>query len=85
MKGTERCVSNESRFSTPAIVGKAMEVPELRRLYQAIQTFREAMEADLCLNDFDRVTLENYIALLQITYIEWKRRNYRQPAYKRAA
>ena len=61
------------------------EVPELRRLYRAIQDFRESMEGDLPLTDFDRVCLENYIALLQITYMEWKRRNYRPPAYKKAA
>ena len=62
-----------------------MEVPELRKLYQAIQEFREAMENDLPLNDFDRVCLENYMALLHITYIEWKRRNYHPPAHRRAA
>ena len=61
------------------------EVPELRRLYRAIHDFRESMEGDLPLTDFDRVCLENYIALLQITYMEWKRRNYRPPAYKKAA
>ena len=61
------------------------EVPELRRLYQAIQDFRESMEGDLPLTDFDRVCLENYIALLEITYMEWKRRNYRPPAAKMAA
>jgi hypothetical protein len=48
---------------------------ELHRLYAAIQNFREAMECDLPLNEFERISLENYIALLQITYIEWKRRN----------
>ena len=62
-----------------------MEAPELRRFYLAIQNLREAMEGDLPLNNFDRICLENYIALLQITYIEWKRRNVRQSAYKRAA
>ena len=62
-----------------------MEAPELRCFYVAIQNFREAMEGDLPLNDFDRICLENYIALLQITYIEWKRRNVRQAAQKRAA
>jgi hypothetical protein len=61
------------------------EVPELRRLYQAIQDFRESMEGDLPLTDFDRVCLENYIALLQITYMEWKRRNYHPPASEKAA
>lgn len=62
-----------------------MEAPELRRFYVAIQNLREAMEGDLPLNDFDRMCLENYIALLQITYLEWKRRNVRQAADKRAA
>ena len=62
-----------------------MEAPELRRFYVAIQNLREAMEGDLPLNDFDRVCLETYIALLQITYLEWKRRNVRQAAHKRAA
>lgn len=62
-----------------------MEHAELKTLYQAIQNFREAMEEDLPLNEFDRVCLENYIALLQITYMEWKRRNSRPPVYKRAA
>ncbi len=61
------------------------ELPELKKLYQAIQNFRESMEGDLPLNDFDRVCLENYIALLQITYMEWKRRNYRPTPYKQAA
>jgi hypothetical protein len=52
-----------------------METPELAKLYLAIQNFREAMEGGLTLNDFERIALENYIALLQITYIEWKQRN----------
>jgi hypothetical protein len=62
-----------------------MEAAELKNLYQAIQAFREAMEEDLPLNDFDRVCLENYIALLQITYMEWKRRNSGPSGLKRAA
>ena len=49
--------------------------PELDQLYVAIQNFRHAMECDLPLNDFDRLSLENYLALLQMTYIEWKRRD----------
>ena len=61
------------------------EVSELRKLYEAIQEFRESMEGDLPLNDFDRVCLENYMALLHITYVEWKRRNYPSPTYKQAA
>ena len=62
-----------------------MEAPELRRFYVAMQNLREAMEGNMPLSDFDRICLENYIALLQITYIEWKRRNVRQSAHKRAA
>ena len=61
-----------------------MEPPELTKLYLAIQNFREVMEADLSLTDFERISLENYIALLQITYIEWKRRNISKP-YRQAA
>ena len=52
-----------------------METSELRQLCLAIQNFREAMECDVPLNEFERISLENYIALLEITYIEWKRRN----------
>ena len=58
-----------------------MEAQELRQLYLAIQSFREAMEEDLRLNDFDRMCLENYIALLQLTYFEWKRRNMPELQY----
>jgi hypothetical protein len=29
------------------------------------------MEGDLPLSDFDRISLENAIVLLQMTYIEW--------------
>jgi hypothetical protein len=57
-----------------------MDTPVLTRLYLAIQNFREAMEGDLSLTDFDRICLENYISLLEITYIEWKRRNVHKPA-----
>ncbi|HKT36341.1 MAG TPA: hypothetical protein VJR03_16060 [Nitrospira sp.] len=52
-----------------------MATSELQQLCLAIQNFREAMEFDFPLNDFERLSLENYIALLEITYIEWKRRN----------
>ena len=64
---------------------RAGDIPELRKLYQAIQEFREVMEDDLPLEYFERVTLENYMTLLQITYIERKRRNCRPPAYQQAA
>jgi hypothetical protein len=62
-----------------------MEDPVLINFYVATQNLREAMEGDLPLHDFDRICLENYIALLQMTYIEWKRRNLPPPAYKSAA
>jgi hypothetical protein len=62
-----------------------MDDPVLTNFYKATQNLREAMEDDLPLNDFERISLENYIALLQITYIGWKRRNLEPPAYKSAA
>jgi len=43
------------------------------------------MTHDLSLDEFDQICLENYIALLQITYMEWKRRNIQQPSNRRAA
>lgn len=52
-----------------------MDAPELRNFYIATQNLREAMTQDLHLDVFDRICLENYIALLQLTYVEWKRRN----------
>ena len=58
-----------------------MGTAELKELYLAIQKFREAMERDLRLNDSERLSLENHIALLQITYMEWKRRNVEKLAY----
>jgi hypothetical protein len=58
-----------------------MGTPEITELYLAIQNFREAMERDLRLNDSERLSLENHIALLQITYMEWKRRNAQKLAY----
>lgn len=62
------------------MLARAMDTPVLSQLYLAIQNFREAMEGDLPLSDFDRICLENYISLLEITYIEWKRRNVRERA-----
>ena len=62
-----------------------METPTVKAFYLVVQNLREEMESDLPFNDFERVALENYIALLQITYIEWKRRNINPSAGKRAA
>ena len=37
-----------------------MNTPELSEFCLAIQKFRDAMEDDLPLNDFERISLENY-------------------------
>ena len=48
----------------------------LKQFYRATRKLREVMnEDDLLLDEFDRVSLENYIALLEMTYIDWKRRH----------
>ena len=62
-----------------------MEPRVLTNFYKATQALREEMECDLPLDAFDRLSLENYIALLHMTYIEWKQRNCRAPAFKKAA
>jgi len=62
-----------------------METPTVKAFYLVVQNLREEMESDLPLNDFERVALENYIALLQMTYIEWKRKNLKSPPFKKAA
>jgi hypothetical protein len=61
-----------------------MQPPEITSFYDATQRLREAMERDLYLDDFERISLENHIALIQMTYIEWKTRNRRQPPKKAA-
>ena len=43
------------------------------------------MECDLPLSDLDRICLENYMFLIQMTYAEWKRRNLEPPVYTPAA
>jgi hypothetical protein len=45
-----------------------MEPTVIHNFYRATQSLREAMESDLPLNDLERISLENYIALLQMTY-----------------
>ena len=62
-----------------------MQPTVLDSFFKATQNLRDAMEGDLPLNDFERLSLENYIALLQMTYIEWKMRNCQPPTFKRAA
>lgn len=64
-----------------------MEPRQLKQFFVATKTLRDALQEDLRLNDFDRISLENYMSLLELTYIEWKRRNvqsYRQ-TFPRAA
>jgi hypothetical protein len=53
------------------------EEAALKQFYVATRHLREIMKEDFYLNDFDRICLENYISLLQMTYIEWKQRNVR--------
>ena len=53
-----------------------MDDPKLKRFFSAVRDLRDAMESDLQLDQFDRLSLENYLALLQITYSEWKKRNH---------
>lgn len=65
--------SDSGRRSSPHRT--VMETPTLTRLCVAIQNFREALESNPALNDSERLSLENHLALLEITYIEWKRRN----------
>jgi hypothetical protein len=62
-----------------------MQTPALDQLCLAIHNFREAMERDVPLNYFERLSVENYMALLQMSYIEWKQRNCRPPSFKKAA
>ena len=62
-----------------------MQPSVMTNFFTATQNFREAMESDLPLNDLDRICVENYIFLIQITYLEWKRRNLEPPVYKSAA
>jgi hypothetical protein len=57
-----------------------MEPSALKQFYRATRKLREIMnEDDLYLDDFDRLSLENYISLLHMTYIDWKRRNLQCP------
>jgi hypothetical protein len=62
-----------------------MEPRALTKFQKATKNLREEMECDLPLNDSERLSFENHIALLQMTYIEWKQRNCQPPAFKKAA
>ena len=62
-----------------------MQPAVITDFFTAAQKLREAMELDLPLNDVDRICVENYIFLIQVTYFDWKRRNLEPPAPKAAA
>ena len=62
-----------------------MQPSVITNFFTAAQNLREAMELDLPLNDVDRICVENYIFLIQVTYFDWKRRNLEPPAPKAAA
>ena len=47
----------------------------LKDYYRASHRLREALENDLYMDAVDRMTLENFIALMQMTYKNYKRRN----------
>lgn len=62
-----------------------MKASEFVQFCVAVKNLREAMENDLSLNDFERISLENHLALLHMTYVEWKQRNVQSAAFKSAA
>jgi hypothetical protein len=62
-----------------------MKPSEFVQFCVAVKNLREAMENDLSLNDFERISLDNHLALLHMTYVEWKQRNVPSAAFKSAA
>ena len=53
-----------------------MDEPAVKKFFTSVRELREAMAAGMHLDDFDRLCLENYIALLQLSYIDWKRQYF---------
>jgi hypothetical protein len=53
-----------------------MDEPAVKKFFTSVRELREAMSTGMHLDDFDRLCLENYIALLQLSYIDWKRQYY---------
>lgn len=47
----------------------------LKDYYRAIHRLREALENDLHLDSVDRMTLENFMVVMPMTYKNFKRRN----------
>lgn len=63
-----------------------MDESTLNKFFLATQNLRDAMEDDIALDGTAQLRLENYMALLHMTYIEWKRRNVApNPTYWRAS
>ena len=56
----------------------------LNKFFLATQNLRDSMEDDMELDGAAQLRLEYYLALLQMTYIEWKRRNV-PPTYWRGS
>ncbi len=52
-----------------------MDESSLNKFFVATQNLRDAMEDDIQLDATAQLRLENYMALLHMTYSEWKRRN----------
>jgi hypothetical protein len=53
-----------------------MDEPAVKKFFTSVRELREAMASGMHLDDFDRLCLENYIALLQLSYSDWKRQCY---------
>ena len=63
-----------------------MDESTLNKFFAATQHLRDAMEDDIQLDGTAQLRFENYMSLLQMTYIEWKRRNVPpNPAYWRGS
>jgi len=52
-----------------------MDNEVLRRYFDAIKELREALESNAPLDGLERLRLENYMSVLHMSYVEWKRRN----------
>ena len=49
----------------------------LHRFYLVTAALRSAMQVDMPLDGSEQLRFENHMALLHMTYVEWKRRNLR--------
>ena len=46
-----------------------------RNFVRASLEVTDALETNCSLNDMDQLRLENYMSVIQMAYMEWKRRN----------